>query len=59
MFSMRFPAMYGASAYTGFPGALIIAPLELLDRLGALGPPPRGHRYFGVLAWTAASGLGL
>jgi hypothetical protein len=43
------------------PGAshpLILTPLELLDRLAALVPPPRvhRHRYFGVLARTAASG---
>ncbi|TFH40259.1 MAG: PAS domain-containing protein, partial [Chrysiogenales bacterium] len=36
----------------GADGALILTPLELLDRLAALVPPPRihRHRYFGVLA---------
>jgi hypothetical protein len=36
----------------GAPGTLILTPLELLDRLAALVPPPRihRHRYFGVLA---------
>lgn len=36
----------------GAAGALILTPLELLDRLAALVPPPRvhRHRYFGVLA---------
>jgi hypothetical protein len=37
---------------------MLLTPLELLDRLAALVPPPRihRHRYFGVLARTAAPG---
>jgi len=37
-------------------GLLRLTPLQLLDRLAALVPPPRvhRHRYFGVLARTAA-----
>ena len=36
----------------GGNASLLLTPLELLDRLGALVPPPRihRHRYFGVLA---------
>jgi len=36
-------------------GPLLLTPLELLDRLAALVPPPRihRHRYFGVLAPNA------
>ena len=36
----------------GGNGTLLLTPLELLDRLAALVPPPRihRHRYFGVLA---------
>jgi hypothetical protein len=36
----------------GGNGSLLLTPLELLDRLAALVPPPRihRHRYFGVLA---------
>jgi hypothetical protein len=36
----------------GAGGALILTPIELLERLAALVPPPRlhRHRYFGVLA---------
>jgi len=36
----------------GGRGAQILTPLELLDRLAALVPPPRihRHRYFGVFA---------
>ena len=39
----------------GAPSTLILTPLELLDRLAALVPPPRlhRHRYFGVLAPNA------
>ena len=42
----------------GGNGSLLLTPLELLDRLAALVPPPRihRHRYFGVLARTAAHG---
>ena len=42
----------------GGNGSLLLTPLELLDRLAALVPPPRVHRccYFGVLARTAAHG---
>jgi hypothetical protein len=42
----------------GARAALILSPLELLDRIAALVPPPRihRHRYFGVLARTAAYG---
>jgi hypothetical protein len=40
----------------GGSGPLLLTPLELLDCLAALVPPPRvhRHRYFGVLARTAA-----
>ena len=40
----------------GGSGPQRLTPLELLDRLAALVPPPRihRHRYFGVLAGTAA-----
>ena len=40
----------------GGNGPLLLTPLELLDRLAAPVPPPRNHRhrYFGVLARTAA-----
>ncbi len=39
-------------------GLLRLTPLQLLDRLAALVPPPRvhRHRYFGVLARTAVHG---
>jgi Putative transposase len=39
----------------GVNGPLLLTPLELLDRLAALLPPPRvhRHRYFGVLAPNA------
>ena len=39
----------------GGNGSLLLTPLELLDRLAALVPPPRlhRHRYFGVLAPNA------
>ena len=42
----------------GGNGALLLAPLQLLDRLAALVPPPwvHCHRYFGALARTAACG---
>jgi hypothetical protein len=42
-------------ARSGRDGSLLLAPLELLDRLAALMPPPRihCHRYFGVLAPNA------
>ena len=42
------------------PRALVLTPLELLDKIAALVPPPRvhRHRYYGVLApnapWRAA-----
>ena len=34
------------------PSALVLTPLELIDRIAALVPPPRTHRhrYYGVLA---------
>ena len=40
------------SPVRGGNGPLLLTPLELLDRLAALVPPPRvhRHRYFGVLA---------
>ena len=43
---------------SGGIGPLVLTPLDLLDRLAALVPPPRihHHRYFGVLARTAAHG---
>jgi hypothetical protein len=42
----------GAKLGPGGNGPLLLTPLELLDRLAALVPPPRIHhrRYFGVLA---------
>jgi hypothetical protein len=42
----------------GGSGPQLLTPLELLDRLAALVPPPRihRHRYFGVPARTAAAG---
>jgi hypothetical protein len=45
-----------ASTQPGRTGPLRLTPLQLLDRLAALIPPPRVHRdrYFGVLARTAA-----
>ena len=41
----------------GGNGSLLLTPLELLDRLAALVPPPRihRHRYFGVPARTGRS----
>lgn len=46
----------GAKLGPGGNGPLLLTPLEPLDRLAALVPPPRTHRsrYFGVLASTAA-----
>jgi hypothetical protein len=37
------------------PRALVLTPLELLDQIAALVPPPRvhRHRYYGVLAPNA------
>ena len=37
------------------PRALVLTPLELLDKIAALVPPPRvhRHRYYGVLAPNA------
>ena len=42
----------GAKSGPGGGGPLLLTPLELIDRLAALLPPPRihRHRYFGVLA---------
>ena len=42
----------------GGSGPQVLTPLQLLDRLAALVPPPRisCHRYFGALARTAAYG---
>ena len=42
----------GTKPGPGGNGPLLLTPLELLDRLAALVPPPRihRHRYFGVLA---------
>ena len=42
----------GTKPGRGGNGPLLLTPLELLDRLAALVPPPRvhRHRYFGVLA---------
>ena len=36
----------------GGGGSLLLTPVELIDRIAALVPPPRihRHRYFGVLA---------
>ena len=38
------------------PRVLVLTPLELIDKIAALVPPPRVHRdrYYGVLARTAA-----
>ncbi len=50
----------GTKPGPGGGGPLLLTPLELIDRLAALVPPPRihRHRYFGVLApnspWRAA-----
>ena len=40
----------------GGPSALVLTPLELIDKVAALVPPPRvhRHRYYGVLAPNAA-----
>jgi hypothetical protein len=40
----------------GATGPLLLTPLQLIDRIAALVPPPRihRHRYFGVLTRTAA-----
>ena len=40
----------------GRPSALVLTPLELIDKVAALVPPPRvhRHRYYGVLAPNAA-----
>ena len=48
----------GTKPGPGGSGSLLLTPLELLDRLAALVPPPRihRHRYFGALARTAANG---
>ena len=37
------------------PSALVLTPLELIDKIAALVPPPRihRHRYYGVLAPNA------
>jgi hypothetical protein len=45
----------GTKPGPGGSGPLLLTPLELLDRLAALVPPPRvhRHRYFGVLAPNA------
>ena len=45
----------GAKPGPGGSGPLLLTPLQLLDRLAALAPPPRvhRHRYFGVLAPNA------
>ena len=39
----------------GGPSALVLTPLELIDKIAALVPPPRTHRhrYYGVLAPNA------
>jgi hypothetical protein len=46
----------GTKPGPGGGGPLLLTPLELIDRLAALVPPPRIHRprHFGVLARTAA-----
>ena len=38
------------------PGTLVLTPLEFIDRIAALVPPPRAHRhrYYGVLAPNAS-----
>ncbi len=40
----------------GAPGDLVLTPLELIDKIAALVPPPRAHRhrYYGVLAPNAS-----
>ncbi len=42
----------GHAEHTGERGELVLTPLELIDRIAALVPPPRTHRhrYYGVLA---------
>jgi len=42
-------------------GSLLLSPVELIDRIAALIPPPNihRHRYFGVLARSAAHGKSL
>lgn len=32
------------------PRDLVLTPLELIDKIAALIPPPRAHRHYGVLA---------
>ena len=51
---LRYESTKPGPAGTG--AALILTPLELLDRIAALVPLPRihRHRYYGVLARTAA-----
>jgi len=46
----------GTKPGPGGNASLLLTPLELLDRIAALVPPPRirRHRYLGVLARTAA-----
>ena len=46
----------GTKPGPGGGGPLLLTPLELIERIAALVPPPRihRHRYFGVLARTAA-----
>jgi hypothetical protein len=48
-----------AKPHPGGNAPLRLAPLQLLDRLAALVPPPQVHRhpYFGALARTAARGI--
>ena len=48
----------GAKLGPGGNGPPLLTPLELLDRLAALVPPPRTHRsrYFGVRASTPLTG---
>jgi len=52
---MSKPSSQCRSACAGARSALILTPLELLDRIAALVLPPRvhRHRYFGVLAPNA------
>ena len=48
----RTTALLWSGSCATAPGHLTLTPLELIDRIAALVPPPRTHRhrYFGVLA---------
>ena len=52
----RNPRPARATAPGTRPAALVLTPLELIDKIAALVPPPRAHRhrYYGVLAPNAS-----